>query len=124
MNVARLREIKREIRVLGLASYSNPDTDTHEIVCVIFRGKHWLDGVLKTSSDDPSITTEVAETIRRSNHHSQIRVILLHRALLNDDAEIDPHRLSRETDKSGIALGFQNSSNSQTPVPPITVGID
>ena len=73
MSVVRLREIKREIRVLGLASYCNPDTGTHEIVCVIFRGKHWLDEVLKTSSDDPSITREVAETIRRSNHHPQIR---------------------------------------------------
>lgn len=124
MNVARLREIKKEIRVLGLTSYSNPDTGTHEIICVIFRGKNWLDGVLKTSSGSLSITMEVAETIRRSNHHPQIRVILLHRDLLNDGAEIDPHRLSRETEKPVIALGFQNSSNSQTPIPSITVGID
>ncbi len=120
----RLREIKREIRVLGLASWSTPDTGTHETVGVIFRGKHWLDGVLKTSSGGPSITTEVVETIRRSNHHPQIRVILLHRDLLND-AEIDPHRLSRETGKPVIALGFQDPKrNSQSPTPFITVGID
>ena len=120
MSVARLREIKREIRVLGLASYSNPDTGIHETVGVIFRGKQWLDGVLKTSSGDLSITMEVAETIRRSNHHPQIRVILL-----NDGAEIDPHRLSRETGKPVIALGFQATpQNSQNPTPPITVGID
>ena len=120
MSVARLREIKREIRVLGLASYSNPDTGIHETVGVIFRGKQWLDGVLKTSSGDLSITMEVAETIRRSNHHPQIRVILL-----NDGAEIDPHWLSRETGKPVIALGFQATpQNSQNPTPPITVGID
>ena len=125
MNVTRLREIKREIRVLGLASWSNPDTGTHETVGVIFRGKHWLDGVLKSSSGGPSITIEVAETIRRSNHHPQIRVILIHRDLLKDGAEIDPHRLSRETGKPVIALGFQEPpQNSQSPTPPITVGID
>ena len=65
MSTTRLREIKREIRVLGLASYRNSDTDTHETVGVIFRGKHWLDGVLKTSSGDPSITMDVAERARR-----------------------------------------------------------
>ena len=125
MSTTRLREIKREIRVLGLASWSTPDTGTHETVGVIFRGKHWLDGVLKTSSGGPSITTEVAETIRRSNHHPQIRVILLHRDLLNDGAEIDPHRLSRETGKPVIARGFQDPpQNSQSPTPPIAVGID
>jgi endonuclease V-like protein UPF0215 family len=125
MSVTRLREIKREIRVLGLASWSNPDTGTHETIGVIFRGKHWLDGVLKSSSGGPSITTEVAETIRRSTHHPQIRVILLHRNRLNDGAEIDPHRLSREIGKPVIALGFQDApKNSQSPPPPITVGID
>ena len=125
MSTTRLREIKREIRVLGLASWSKSDTGTHETVGVIFRGKHWLDGVLKTSSGGPSITTEVAETIRRSNHHPQIRVILTHRDLLNDGAEIDPHRLSRETGKPVIALGFQDTpQNSQSPTPPIAVGID
>jgi endonuclease V-like protein UPF0215 family len=125
VSATRLREIKREIRVLGLTSYRNPDTGIHETVGVIFRGKHWLDGVLKTSSRGPSITTDVAETIRRSNHHPQIRVILLHRDLLNDGAEIDPHRLSRETGKPVIALGFQDSPrNSQSPTQPITVGID
>ena len=125
MSTTRLREIKREIRVLGLASWSTPDTGTHETVGVIFRGKHWLDGVLKTSSRSPSITTDVAKTIRRSNHHPQIRVILIHRDLLKDGAEIDPHRLSRETGKPVIVLGFQDPpQNSQSPTPLITVGID
>jgi len=125
MSTTRLREIKREIRVLGLASWSKPDTGTHEIVGVIFRGKHWLDGVLKTSSGGPSMTTEVTEMIRHSKHHPQIRVILIHRELLNDGAKIDPHRLSRETGKPVIALGFQNlTQNSQNPTPSITVGID
>lgn len=125
MSVTRLHEIKREIRVLGLASWSSPDTGTHDTVGVIFRGKYWLDGVLKTSSRGSSITTEVAQTIRRSNHYPQIRVILLHRDLLNNGAEIDPHRLSQETGKPIIALEFQDPpQNSQSPTPLITVGID
>jgi endonuclease V-like protein UPF0215 family len=125
MSTTRLREIKREIRVLGLASWSNSDMGTHETVGMIFRGKHWLDGVLKTSSGGPSITTEVAETIKRSNHHPQIRVILLHRDLLKDGAEIAPHTLSQETGKPVIALGFQDhTQNNQSPTPPVTVGID
>ncbi len=92
---------------------------------MIFRGKHWLDRVLKTSSVGTSITMEVVETIRRSNHHPQIRVILLHRDLLNDGAGIDPHRLSRETGKPVLALEFQDTpQNSQSPIPPVTVGIN
>ena len=125
MSTTRLREIKREIRVLGLASWSSPDTGTYKTVGVIFRGKHWLDGVLKNSAGGPSVTTEVADTIRGSNHHPQIRVILLHRGLLNNGVEIDPHRLSRETGKPVIALEFQDPpQNSLRPTPPITVGID
>ena len=56
--MTRLREIKKGIRVLGLASYNNPDRGAYETVGVIFKGKHWLDGVFKTSSRSPQTTTE------------------------------------------------------------------
>ncbi len=49
----------------------------------------------------------MAEVNRHSNHHPQIRVILFHRDLLNDGAEIDPHRLSLETGKPVITLGLR-----------------
>ena len=109
MGTSRLREIKREIRVLGLASWSDSSTGTYETVGVLFRGKRWLDGVLRTRSSSHDITEDVVEMIRDSNHYPQIRVILLHSELLTVGAEIEPHRLSEGTRKPVIALGLEET---------------
>jgi endonuclease V-like protein UPF0215 family len=108
MSTPRLREIKKEIRVLGLASWSNSSTGTHEAVGVLLRGKYWLDGVLRTHSSAQDVTEEVVEMITNSNHHPQIRVILLHSELLTDGSQIDPYRLSEGTKRPVIAMGFED----------------
>lgn len=109
MSTPRLREIKKEIRVLGLAAWSDSSTGTYETVGVLFRGNRWLDGVLRARSSTHDVTEDVVEMIRNSNHHPQIRVILLHNELLTDGSHIDPHRLSEETERPVIAMGFEET---------------
>jgi len=133
MSTPRLREIKKEIRVLGLASWRDSYKGTHETVGVIFRGKLWLDGVLRTHSSAQDVTGDVVEMITSSNHHPQIRVILLHRELLTEGAEIDNQRLSEATMRPVIAMGFEESfqetQRKDNHMPPSvssakTIGID
>ena len=109
MSTPRLREIKKEIRVLGLTSWSNSSTGTHETVGILFRGKRWLDGVLRTRSSVQDVTEDVVKMITSSNHHPQIRVILLHIELLTDGSQIDPYKLSEETERPVIAIRFEKT---------------
>jgi endonuclease V-like protein UPF0215 family len=108
MSTPRLREIKKEIRVLGLASWSNSSTGTYETVGILFRGKSWLDGVLRTHSSVQDVTEDVVKMITSSNHHPQIRAILLHSKLLTDGSQIDPYRLAEETERPVIVIGFED----------------
>lgn len=103
MGITRIRRIKREIRVLGIAS--KPRGSLQTVVGVVYRGSLWLDGVLAINlrGDEASPTLKVAEMIRGSSHHPQIRVILLHRELLRG-IRIDPYRLHLEVERPVIAL--------------------
>ncbi len=60
-----LREVKKEIRVLGIAARSRPGSAIHA-VGVVYRGRLYLDGVMRTSSTGPDITEEVAAMIVES----------------------------------------------------------
>lgn len=91
---------------------------TSETVSAIFGGKCWLNGVLRSRFGGPSISTDVVKAIRHPNHYTEIRVIFLHRDLLNDGAETR----SLETGKPVIALGFQAPlPNSLIPIPSIAI---
>jgi len=46
--IKRLRQIKKEIRVIGVAAKCDAGGIT--IIGVVFRGNLWLDGVLRTRS--------------------------------------------------------------------------
>ncbi len=107
MGVTRLRRIKREIRLLGLAS--KPIGDSHVVVGVVYRGSLWLDGVLALNlrRGEPP-TLRIARMIRESNHHPQIRVILLHRELLRG-LRVDPYGLYLEVERPVIALSSDDS---------------
>ena len=105
MRVFRLRQVKKEIRALGLAAETSGINREVILIGVIFRGKKWLDGVIKTTITGVDITERTAFTIRESNHYPQIRVILIHRENL-DGAYIDSNRLANESHRPVIALGY------------------
>jgi endonuclease V-like protein UPF0215 family len=102
-----IREVKKEIRVLGLASFYQPKTRSYEIVAVVYRGKYWLDGVMRTNSKGHEITDKIIQMIKTSNHYHQIRVILINRELLNTNLDIK--KLSLETEKPVMALGCKKT---------------
>lgn len=130
-----LREVKKEIRVLGIAARSRPDSEIHA-VGVVYRGRLYLDGVMRTSGKGPDITEEVAAMIDESPHRPQIRVILLDTALLHDGVKIDPIRLSDSLLKPVVAIntegptapGDENTQNftynqGDTETPVLSMGL-
>lgn len=100
----RIRQVKKEIRVLGIAVKPSIREEQFHAVGVVFRGGLWLDGVMKTTAQGPDITDKLAEMITESTHHPQIRVILLHEALIEGEATVDPFRLSIGTTKPVIVV--------------------
>jgi endonuclease V-like protein UPF0215 family len=102
MTLYRIREVKREIRVLGIAA-RRASHKGHTIIGVIFRGGLYLDGVLRAESESRDITGDVVEMIVSSPHHPQVRVILLDGRLL-DGATADTAALSEATSKPVIAF--------------------
>ena len=101
-----LREVKKEIRVLGIAARSRPASEIHA-VGVVYRGRLYLDGVMRTFGEGPDITEEVAVMIDESPHRPQIRVILLDTSLLHDGVKIDPIRLSDSLAKPVVAINTE-----------------
>jgi endonuclease V-like protein UPF0215 family len=73
----------------------------------IYRGKYWLDGIMRTNSKGHEITDKIIQMIKTSNHYHQIRVILINRELLNTNLDIK--KLSLETEKPVMALGCKKT---------------
>jgi endonuclease V-like protein UPF0215 family len=101
MAVTRLRRVKREIRVLGLAS--KPRSKGHTVIGIVYRGALWLDGLLTLHLEEGGAAERIAEMVRESPHHPQIRVILLHDELL-EGVKLDPYRLHLGAERPVIAL--------------------
>ncbi len=98
----RLRQIKREIRVLGVAV--GRDWTGFTIIGAVYRGNLWLDGVLRAHSQDTDVTQAIADMIADSPHAGQIRVILLSRDRL-EGATVSTPELHAKTGKPVIMLG-------------------
>jgi len=110
MSTYKLREIKREIRVLGLAA-SNVNFFDYHAVGVIFRGKRWIDGVITSTIKGPDLTDGLTRMINGSKHYPQIRVLLVDQRLIEGGAMIDTIRLSTETERPVIGLGFGSNQH-------------
>jgi len=120
MRTARIRQVKREIRVLGIAVKPSYNGGRLHAVGVVFRGRRWLDGVMRTTAQKPDITERLVEMIKTSPHHPQIRVLLLHDAHIEGGASIDPFRLSTGTSRPVVALSTDESGPA---APEATEGI-
>ncbi len=109
MRTYRLRQVKREIRVLGIAVGRDEGGEGLHVVGVVFRGGLWLDGVMRTKAEGPDITGEAVEMITASPHHPQIRVVLLDRKLIGGGAKIRPCSLSSGVSRPVIASNFDQA---------------
>jgi len=98
-----LRQIKKEIRILGVAARRESKGIT--IIGVVYRGGLWLDGVLRTHSESDNITQAIAEMLTSSPHSGQVRVILLSNDKLPPGTIVSPAELFAGTGKPVIILG-------------------
>ena len=79
--VVKFRDIKPEIRVLGIddGDFSHHEKGTVDIVGVVFRGGYWLEGIMRTEIevDGLDATEKIVTMIKGSPHYKQLRVIML-----------------------------------------------
>jgi len=78
---ARIREVKPEIRVLGIddGAFTPHSRERVDVVGVVFRGGYWVDGFMHTrvQVDGMDATKKLAQMIAESPHYEQLRVIML-----------------------------------------------
>ncbi|MDH5791967.1 MAG: DUF99 family protein [Candidatus Bathyarchaeota archaeon] len=137
METYNLRQVKKEIRVLGTAVKPAGVGRGYHVVGAVFRGRLCLDGIMRTRAEGPDVTREAVEMIVGSPHHPQIRVVMLQGDLIGCGAKIDPYALSSGTSRPVIALNFDDAplrfeegpfhrfslKRGETPVSVISIGL-
>ena len=107
MKLVRIRQVKKEIRVLGLAAA--PLDGLLVVVGVVYRGRLGMDGVLCCSSMSPDFTAASASMIRGSAHFNQIRVIAVDMDRLPPGASLDLDALASGTGQPVLGLARAGS---------------
>jgi endonuclease V-like protein UPF0215 family len=102
LKLVRIRQVKKEIRVLGLAA--QPLDGSYVVVGVVYRGRLGLDGVLCCSSSSHDLTGAAGDMIRSSAHFNQIRVIAVDTHRLPPGAGVDLEVLASGTGKPVLGL--------------------
>ncbi|MFQ6136332.1 MAG: DUF99 family protein [Candidatus Hydrothermarchaeales archaeon] len=101
MDEVKFREIKGEIRVLGIddAPFKFKSREKVPLVGTVFRGGEYIEGVLKTeiTSDGNDATERIAQMINSSRHREQIRVMMLDGITVGGFNIIDLKKLFDET---------------------------
>jgi endonuclease V-like protein UPF0215 family len=110
MRTAKLRSVKKEIRVLGLTVISSCEGAYLQGIGVVYRGWRWLDGVMSIITQDPDVTDKLVEMVNLSPHHAQLRVLLLHKDLIEKGAIFNPYTISAGTSRPVITL-FKDPSD-------------
>ncbi|WP_457619453.1 endonuclease dU [Methanopyrus sp.] len=96
----KLREVKPEIRVLGIDDgHYGPKDDRTLVVGVVMRGGQWIDGVMSTeiTVDGLDVTDRIVEMVNRSKHRPQLRVILTDGITFAGFNVLDIKKLHEET---------------------------
>jgi len=106
--VAKIRTVKPEIRVLGIDDgvFTPHSNELVDVVGVVYRGGHWLDGFMRTKVmvDGLDATEKLAEMITRSPHYKQLRVILLNGVTLAGFNVVDIEELCQRVKLPVIAV--------------------
>lgn len=102
MKPTRIRQAKRNIRVLGLAAA--PLGDGFAAVGAVFRGRLGLEGVLCSESTSGDVTEGFVGALLRSRHLGQLRVIVVDAASLPPGCRVDSVRLAEGSGKPVLAL--------------------
>ena len=102
MKTVRIRQVKKETRLLGLAA--GRVGDAYAVVGVVYRGGLAVDGVLCRVSASPALAAAAADMIRESVHFNQIRVAAVDLDGLPQGAALDLDALASGTGKPVLGL--------------------
>ncbi|MDD1779461.1 MAG: DUF99 family protein [Candidatus Helarchaeota archaeon] len=127
MNLVRFREIKNEIRIIGIddAPFIPHTEGVTRLFGVIFRGRLWMEGVLQKSIalDGFDATQKIIEMVMDSPHYGQLRVIMLAGITFGGFNVVDVNKIfettqlpiivvcEKEPDLPSIKLALQNLKN-------------
>lgn len=127
MNPVKFREIKHEIRLIGIddAPFIPRTVGTTRLFGVVFRGRLWIEGVLQThiTIDGFDTTQKISEMILNSPHYGQLRVILLAGITFGGFNVVDINSLfettglpvivvcEKQPDLESIKVAIQNTNN-------------
>lgn len=105
---AKIREVKPEIRVLGIddSVFTPHSREVVDVVGVVFRGGYWLDGFMRTrvQVDGTDATEKLADMITHSPHYAQLRVVMLNGVTLAGFNIVDIQELHQKVKLPIIAV--------------------
>ncbi len=108
MKARKIDSVKSEIRVVGVDDgFFIPRTrGLCDVIGVVFRGGHWLDGVMRTriEIDGLDATEKIADMITCSPHYGQLRVIMLDGVTFAGFNVVDTDKLLEITSLPVIAV--------------------
>ena len=106
--VAKIRAVKPEIRVLGIDDgvFTPHSNELVDVVGIVYRGGYWLDGFMHTKVrvDGLDATEKLVEMITRSPHYPQLRVIMLNGVTLAGFNVVDIKELSHRVKLPVVAV--------------------
>jgi endonuclease V-like protein UPF0215 family len=101
MTDVTFREIKNEIRILGVddAPFDKFKDEKADLIGVVFRGGSYIEGVLKSSFevDGDDVTESIIEMVKRTRHKGHLRVLMLSGITFGGLNIADIELLHRET---------------------------
>jgi len=106
--VAKIRAVKPEIRVLGIDDgvFTPHSNELVDVVGIVYRGGYWLDGFMHTKVrvDGLDATEKLAEMITSSPHYPQLRVIMLNGVTLAGFNVVDIEELCQRVKLPVVAV--------------------
>lgn len=106
--VAKIRAVKPEIRVLGIDDgvFTPHSNELVDVVGIVYRGGYWLDGFMhtKVQVDGLDANEKLAEMITSSPHYPQLRVIMLNGVTLAGFNVVDIEELSQSVKLPVVAV--------------------
>ena len=118
--------MKKGIRILGISDGFSQDQDPKratEVIGVVFRGGHWLEGVMRTQMRRNGLnpTAQIARMITSSPHFEQIRLIMTDGLISGNHSLVDIKSLHKKTGIPVIAVSRRRKGTK--PLKPAMKGV-
>jgi endonuclease V-like protein UPF0215 family len=122
LKLIKLRQVKKEIRLLGIAVKGFKEGNL--IIGTVYKGKIGLDGVLGATTNSNDLTDSIIKMIIDSPHLNQIRVIIMDSKYFPDESIVDPRKIWKKSGKPVLALNWDSNIDFHWGIIPVlSVGL-